>query len=284
MSNSTKSIFSITKRIDINSIFSVTGKVVLITGGGRGIGRMIAEGFVQAGAIVYISSRKEKMCNKTAKELNSLGPGQCIAIPADLSTVKQCHLLAQRLKTEYNVTKLDVLINNSGCSWGEPLKTFSEKGWDKVMDLNVKTVFFLTQALIPLLEVAGTKVDPARIINISSIAGLKIEVGFVYSYFTSKAALIHLSKKLASELAHRNITVNCICPGLVPTDMSKMITSIMPEKKLLAMIPLCRPGLPEDMAGPCIFLSSRAASWITGTVIPIDGGTLVSDGIPRARL
>merc|ERR1712130_35945 len=221
---------------------------------------MGTEGLVRAGVTVYICSRKLQKCKKAANELTAIGPGRCIALSADLSSVEQCRKLAHQLKENHNVTKLHILINNSGATWVEPFKQYSEKGWDKLMNINLKSVFFLTQALFPLLLAAGTKNDPARVINISSINGLRIDPLPYYAYFASKAGVIHLSKKLAAELACHNITVNVICPGLVPTNMTKGLSNPKAFEKILQEIPLKRAAYPEDMAGPCIFLCSRAAA------------------------
>jgi len=260
--------------MDIRKLFDVRGKVVLITGGGRGIGYYIAKGFVVNGATVYITSRDTAACNKVAQELtNSGSPGKCIALPStDLSTVSACLDLVATLKQ--HTDKLHVLVNNSGVSWGEPLAKYSEKGWDKVMDVNVKGLFFLTRECVPLLEAAATDADPARIINIGSVAGLNPQPIPTFAYDTSKAAVHHLTRKLASELASKRITANVIAPGAVPSKMSNQLLTYVDEDALKGA--LGRMGSPEDMAGAAIYLASAAGAWVTGAIIKVDGGGLPS--------
>jgi len=262
--------------VGISDMFNVSGKIVLVTGGGRGIGRMITEGFVRNGATVFISSRDAKAVEGTANELTSKGPGKCIGLSLDLATVEGVRKLVSTLREQHGVTKLNVLINNSGNSWGEPLDTFSENGWDRVMTLNVKSVFFLTQAALPLLEAGATVDDPARIINIASVAGMRIQAVPTWSYDVSKAALIHLTEKFANELAKRHITANAICPGFVPTKMSNQLLTYASEEQLRNKIPLGRFAVAEDMAGIALFYASRAGSWVSGTHIAIDGGQTVT--------
>jgi NAD(P)-dependent dehydrogenase (short-subunit alcohol dehydrogenase family) len=268
------------KTMDLASIFSVKGKNVLVTGGGQGIGRMIAEGFVTNGATVYICSRNQKEIEKTCSELSS--QGSCTGIIADLATMTGIEALHGKL-LELKVAKLHVLVNNSGTSWGEPIESFQEKGWDRVMNLNVKGLFFLTKTLLPLLQAAGTHEDPARVINIGSVAGLRAQTVPTYSYDVSKAAVHHLTKKLASDLSMQHITVNAIAPGLIPSNMSKQLLTYASEAKLKAGIPLGRVGKPQDMAGAALYLSSQAGAWVTGVVLPVDGGYLV-DVRPRSKL
>jgi len=257
----------------------VKDKVVLVTGGGRGIGRMFAEGFVKNGCKVFISSRSKSACDKTAEELTAMGPGICISAPGDLSSVAGLRALVETLTTQHKVDKLHVLINNSGNAWGEPLEKFTEKGWDRVMDLNLKSVFFLTQMLLPQLKAAATKDDPARIINIGSVAGIHPQPFPTFSYDASKAALHHLTKKLAFELGSSFITVNAIAPGFVPSKMSSQLLTYDSMETYGATVPMGRVGKPQDMAGAALFLSSTAGSWVTGVTIPVDGGSLV-----KARL
>ena len=253
----------------MQDFFSIGGKAALITGGSRGIGLMIARSYVERGAIVYISSRKAAVCENVASELSKLGT--CIALPADLSRMDEVERVANELKKREK--KLDVLINNAGATWGSTIDNFPEKGWDKVMDLNVKSIFFLTQALLPLLDKAANVDDPARVINIGSIDGLHLSLFDNFSYSASKAALHHLTKMTASHLASRNITVNAIAPGPFATPMmAPMIEKMGNEIK--AEIPLDRLGEAADIAGVAVFLSARASAYITGTVIPVDGGIM----------
>lgn len=199
----------------MKNLFSIEGKVALVTGGSRGIGEMIAAGFLANGAKVYISSRKAEVCDATAKRLQEEYGGECISIPADLSNLEGIKDLTQKLQED----KLDILVNNAGASWGEPIDEYSEKGWDKVMDTNVKGVFFLTQQLLPLLRSSGTAEDPSRVINIGSIDGIKTGLFDAFSYGPSKAALHHLTRVLAASLVRENIIVNAIAPGPFPTWM-----------------------------------------------------------------
>jgi NAD(P)-dependent dehydrogenase (short-subunit alcohol dehydrogenase family) len=248
-------------------LFSVTGKSVLVTGGSRGIGLMIARGFVEAGAKVYISSRKAEVCDRVATDLSRAGT--CMSVPADLSTdagVKQ--LAAEMTRRE---PALNVLVNNAGANWGAPLAEFPESAWDKVFDLNVKSIFFLTRELTPLLEKGAQPGDPARVINIGSIDGIKPPLLETYAYSASKAAVHHMTRVLARALAARRITVNAVAPG--PFE-SKMMAETLERFKdaIVASCPLGRIGEPEDMAGIAIYLASRAGAYVTGAVIPVDGG------------
>ena len=248
-------------------LFAIDGKVALVTGGSRGIGLMIARGFVEAGAKVYISSRKAEVCEETAAELSKVGP--CIALPADLSTDAECTRLASEVAAVEPA--LHILVNNAGANWGEPIETFPESGWDKVLDLNLKSPFFLTRALLPQLEAAGTDDDPARVINIGSIDGIQVPILNTYSYSSSKAALHHLTRVLAKELGPRHVTVNAVAPG--PFE-SKMMAQTLKSfgDQIARSSPLGRIGRPDDMAGVAIYLASRAGSYVTGAIIPVDGG------------
>lgn len=248
-------------------LFDLTGKVALVTGGTRGIGMMMARGLLQAGARVYISSRKADACAAAEHELKQYGPVH--AIPADLATEAECLRLAGEVGEREQA--LHVLVNNAGTTWGAPLEEFPASGWDKVVDLNLKSPFFLTRACLGLLEAAGTHDDPARVINVGSIDGLHVPSLPTYSYAASKAGLHHLTRVLARELGPRHITVNAVAPG--PFE-SKMMAATLDTfgDAIAAMAPLRRIGHPDDMAGVAVYLSSRAGAYVTGAVIPVDGG------------
>eukprot|EP01096_Ripella_sp_DP13-Kostka_P003570 TRINITY_DN15373_c0_g1_i1.p1 TRINITY_DN15373_c0_g1~~TRINITY_DN15373_c0_g1_i1.p1 ORF type:complete len:310 (+),score=134.86 TRINITY_DN15373_c0_g1_i1:84-932(+) len=273
--------------VSISSLFSVAGKNVLVTGGGRGIGVMISKGFVDNGATVYISSRSAKVNEEMAAELSSSEAarrtgGKCVALPPiDLSGgVAPSEKLVEDLR-QAGVEKLHVLINNSGIAWGEPLESFQEVGWDRVLNVNLKSIFYLTRACLPLLKAAASGADPARIINVASIAGIRPQIFPTYSYDCSKAAVIHLTKKFASEFATDHITVNAIAPGMVPSKMSKQLLTYADEEMIKQMVPLGRLGNTADMAGLCIFLASKASAWITGDTIIVDGGNLLVTPISK---
>jgi NAD(P)-dependent dehydrogenase (short-subunit alcohol dehydrogenase family) len=255
----------------LDSIFGVAGKTVLVTGGGRGIGASIAEGFVKAGAKVYICSRKAETCETTAKELSAFGT--CIALPVkgDISSAEGRNAIVAAMKEREE--KLDILINNAGALWAAPLENYPESGWDKVFDLNVKGLFFLIRDLVPQLEAAGSHDDPSRVINIGSIDGFHIPKHETYAYSSSKAASHQLSIHLADQLAKRHITVNVIAPGMFPSKMMQGTLDRVGEEKVLEKVPLRRLTGPDDMAGTAIYLASRAASYVTGAVVPVDGGT-----------
>ena len=251
----------------MGDLFSVSGKSVVVTGGSRGIGLMIARGFVEAGAKVYISSRKADVCDRVANELSR--SGTCIAIPADLSTdAGVTHLAAEVMRRE---PALNVLVNNAGANWGAPFAEYPESAWSKVFDLNVKSIFFLTRELTPALEKGARPGDPARVINIGSIDGIKPPLLETYAYSASKAAVHHMTRVLARTLAPRNITVNAVAPG--PFESKMMAVTLERFKDaIVASCPLGRIGEPEDMAGIAIYLASRAGAYVTGAVIPVDGG------------
>jgi len=266
--------------MDFKNLFSIEGKVALVTGGSRGIGEMIAAGFLANGAKVYISSRKKDVCDATAARLAETFGGECISVPANLAELPGIEAAVAEL--EKREQKLDILVNNAGVSWGAPLGEFPEIGWDKVMDTNVKGVFFLTQRLLPLLEAAGTAEAPARVINIGSIDGIKTPIFENFSYGPSKAAVHHLTKVLAAHLVRRNIIVNGIAPGPFPTWM--LSTGVggggdVDNTNWDAVgkgNPRGRVGTPEDIAGLAIFLSSRASGFTVGDVITCDGGSVAS--------
>lgn len=254
----------------MKNLFSVAGKVALVTGGSRGIGLMIARGYVANGATVYISSRKREVCEEAAAELSKLGT--CRALPADLSSEAECNRLAAELAARE--PRLHILVNNAGANWGAPLAEYPDDAWNKVLALNVKAIFHLTRACLPQLEAAASAADPARVINIGSIDGLRVPVLHTYAYSASKAAVHHLTRVLAVELAARQITVNAVAPG--PFE-SKMMAETLRNfgDAIRASVPLGRIGEAEDMAGIAIYLASRAGAYLTGTVIPVDGGITV---------
>jgi NAD(P)-dependent dehydrogenase (short-subunit alcohol dehydrogenase family) len=254
----------------VKDLFSIAGKVALVTGGSRGIGLMIARGYVEAGAKVYISSRKKAVCDQVAAELSK--SGTCLSLPADLGTESECNRLAAELAQRE--PKLHILVNNAGANWGAPLTEYPDDAWDKVLALNLKSIFHLTRACLPQLEAAGSEADPARVINIGSIDGLRVPMLHTYAYSSSKAAVHHLTRVLAVELAAKHITVNAVAPG--PFE-SKMMAETLRNfgDAIKASVPLGRIGAPEDMAGIAIYLASKAGSYLTGTVIPVDGGITV---------
>jgi len=253
--------------IEIESLFSIRNKVALVTGGSRGIGLMITRGYVEAGATVYISSRTAEVCDAVAAELSEIG--RCVSLPADLSTMEGVEHLCKEISEREE--KLHILVNNAGAAWGEAIETFPEKGFDKVTDLNLKSLFFLTRELLPMLENAATPEDPARVLNIGSIDGLRVPFVPNFSYAAAKAAVHHLTRMLAVHLGGRAITVNAIAPGFFPSKMTRHLLENYRETFEKAC-PLGRIGEPADMAGIAVFLASRAASYINGAVIPVDGG------------
>lgn len=251
--------------MDTTQLFSLKGRSALITGGSRGIGRMIAEGFLAQGARVYISARKAAACDQTAKELSAFGP--CVSLPADVSTLEG----AQALVDAYagHEDSLDILVNNAGAAWGAPYDEFPESGWDKVVDLNLKTPFFLTKALTPMLKKAATD-HLAKVINIASIDGISVNPQETYSYAASKAGLIQLTRRMALRLAQERIVVSAIAPGAFASDMNKLARDHGDEVK--ERIPAGRIGVPEDMAGAAIYLASRAGDYVMGSTLVVDGG------------
>jgi NAD(P)-dependent dehydrogenase (short-subunit alcohol dehydrogenase family) len=252
----------------MRNLFSVEGKVVLVTGGSRGIGEMIARGYVENGAKVYISSRKAVVCDALAEELSQYGT--CISLPYDLSGMAGITGLAAAIAERE--PKLDVLVNNAGATWGAPIDDYPEDGWDKTVDLNVKSVFFLTQKLLPQLRAAASAENPSRVINIASVNGIEPPVLETYAYSTSKAGCIMLTRHLAKRLASEHILVNAIAPGPFPSHMMAA-TLARAGDAIAANNPRGRIGQPEDIAGVAIFLGSRASAYTTGATIPCDGGS-----------
>ena len=249
-------------------LFDLTGKTAVVTGGTRGIGLMISRGLLQAGAkMVYVSSRKAEGCADAERELSAFG--QVAAIQADLSAEAECLRLAREVGDREQA--LHILVNNAGATWGAPLEEFPASAWDKVLDLNLKSPFYLTRAFLPLLEAAGTHDDPARVINIGSIDGLHVPTLPTYSYSASKAGLHQMTRVLAKELGPRHVTVNAIAPG--PFESKMMAYTLRTAGDQIAeAAPLRRIGRPDDMAGAAVFLSSRAGAYVTGAVLPVDGG------------
>ncbi|MCC8961382.1 SDR family oxidoreductase [Bradyrhizobium sp. Pear76] len=251
----------------IEDLFSVRGKVALVTGGSRGLGEMIARAYVENGAKVYITARRADACDALAKELSILGA--CVSIPADLSRMDEIDRLSAELRKREK--SLDILVNNAGASWGARFEEFPESGWDKVMNLNVKSVFFLTQRLLDLLQAAASEDAWSRVINIGSIEGIRTSHQEAYSYAASKAGVNHLTRIMAKFLAPQRIAVNAIAPGYFPSKM----TAAMEEENTQAVIdgaPMKRMGRPEDIAGIALYLASKASGFVCGAVIPVDGG------------
>jgi NAD(P)-dependent dehydrogenase (short-subunit alcohol dehydrogenase family) len=255
----------------MNDLFSLKGRVALVTGGSRGIGRMIAAGFLAQGATVYISSRKAQACDATAAELAKIGP--CTSLPFDVSDVQGVRGLAAAIAQREPA--LDILVNNAGAAWGEAFDTFPESGWDKVVDLNMKTPFFLTQALHEPLKRAARQ-RPAKVINIASIDGISVNQWETYSYAASKAGLIHLTKRMALRLAQDNIVVSGIAPGPFASEMNKQARDHAEEAA--KRVPVGRIGTQEDMAGVAIYLASRAGDYVVGQTIAVDGGVTLARG------
>lgn len=253
----------------MNNLFSLQGRTALITGGSRGIGRMIAAGFLAQGARVYISARKAAACDQTAQELSSMG--HCISLPGDVSTVEGARALAAAYTA--HEPQLDILVNNAGAAWGAPFDEFPESGWDKVVDLNLKTPFFLTQALAPQLRKAAMT-QPAKVINIASIDGLSVNPQETYSYAASKAGLIHLTRRMALRLIQDNIVVTAIAPGAFASEMNRDARDHAQE--VSARVPAGRVGVDEDMAGAAIYLASRAGDYVVGTTLVVDGGVTLT--------
>jgi len=255
----------------VSYLFSLAGKKAIVTGGAQGLGRMIAEGLLRAGATVAITSRKADICEAAASEMGALGT--CIPLPADLSTPEAAVDLVARYRDA--VGACHILVNNAGKTWGGEIDSFPDKAWPGVMAVNVQTPFTMVRELLPELGAAGTDDNPARIINIGSVAGMKTERLSAYSYAASKAAVHMMTRDLAGDLAARNITVNAVIPGFFPTKMTAhMRDEDSVDAGLLAHIPLGRLGKPDDIAGIVVFLCSRAGAYVTGAQIPVDGGVV----------
>ncbi|HEY3799284.1 MAG TPA: SDR family oxidoreductase [Caulobacteraceae bacterium] len=251
-------------------LFSLEGRTALVTGGSRGIGEMIAAGFIDRGAKVYISSRKAADCDATAAELSK--KGVCISLPQDLSTVDGCKALAARIGDAE--PKLDILVNNAGAAWGADFDEFPESGWDKVLDLNLKSPFFLTQALHKQLAAAGSQDQPAKVIMIASIDGMRLNPQETYSYHASKAGLIYLTRRMAARLIRDWIVVSCIAPGPFASQMNRDARDHADD--VARRVPMRRIGRDEDMAGAAIYLASRAGDYVVGQTIAVDGGVALA--------
>ena len=257
--------------MSLKPLLDVGGKVAVVTGGSSGIGAMMARGLVENGVKVYITARKEERLMAQAAELSELG--ECIAIPADLSKVEGIEALVAAIGERED--KIDILINNAGANWSAAIEDFPEKGWDKVMDINIKSIFFATQKFLPLLKAAGNADDPARVINIASINGIRNSGMPTYAYTASKSGVIKLTEPLATDLAHHNINVNAIAPGFFPSNMTKQIVENDEMTKMaISQIPRDRMGAPEDIAGTALYLCSRASSWMIGQALVLDGGMI----------
>ena len=250
--------------MDLQKLFGLQGRVALITGGSKNLGRHMAEGFIAAGAKVYITSRKAADCEKTASEL---GPN-CIALPMDVSTVEGCRALAAAFAEKE--AKLDILVNNAGAAWGAEFEDFPEAGWDKVMDLNVKGPFFLTQSLYPALKAAASVAQPAKVINIGSIDGIRLNPWETYSYHAFKSAILYLTKRMAARLVRDQINVTAIAPGAFASDMNRAARDH--GDAVAQNIPNKRIGVAEDMAAAAIYLASNAGNYVVGDCITVDGG------------
>jgi len=264
--------------INVADLFSVNGKTALVTGGSRGIGLMIARGYIEGGAKVYISSRKKDVCDKVAEELSQIGP--CVSLPANVATPEGRKFLVDEITKQEG--SLSILVNNAGITWGAPLEEYPDDAFQKVMNLNVHAMFALTRDLLPLLEKAATREDPARVINIGSMDGIyvpTVQQTGTYAYSASKAAVHHLTRALAVELGPRNITVNAVAPGFFPSKITEFIMDHYLDD-MEGNCPLKRIGKPEEVANVVLFLASDEASFVTGAAYAVDGGFLISGEIP----
>ena len=255
--------------LGLSALFGLDGKVAIVTGGSRGIGYMIAAGLVQNGVKVYITARKAEACDAAAAELSEFG--ECISIPADLATNEGLEAFVGAVTERED--RIDVLVNNAGAAWGAPLGEFPEVGFDKVMNINVRAPFMLTQALLPQLEAAGTAEDPARVIMIGSIDGIRVPVGDNYSYSAAKAGIHMLARHVGAHVVDKHITVNCIAPGPFESKMMAYMLDDDDSRRMVeASVPRKRVGTAQDIAGTVIFLAGRAGAFTSGAVIPVDGG------------
>ncbi len=263
----------------VEELFSVHGKVALVTGGATGIGRMVATGLVAGGARVMIASRKGADCERVAAEISALGlPGSVEGFAGDVSTEIGCNELAAAVASRTQA--LHILVNNAGVSWGEPLESFPYAAWARVLNVNVTGLFHLTRLLLPMLEKTAADADPARVINLGSVMGTQPIADGAYSYTASKAAVHHLTRTLAHELAERRITVNAFAPGPFQSKMTAFATGTEEKAaRVGANVPLGRIGTPDDIAGATLYLCSRAGAYITGAILPIDGGESVHHGV-----
>ncbi len=253
----------------LNDLFSLEGRIAVVTGGSRGIGKMIARGFLAQGAArVYITARKAQACEATAQELTAEFAGECIALPIDISTVEGAEKLAAAVKARE--PKVDILVNNAGAAWGADFDEFPESGWDKVVDLNLKTPFFLTKAMAPSLRAAATADRPAKVINIASIDGIFINPLETYPYAASKAGLIHLTRRMAVRLIKDHVVVTAIAPGPFKSDLNRDARDN--ADAVARRVPAGRVGSDEDMAGAAIYLASRAGDYVVGATLTVDGG------------
>jgi NAD(P)-dependent dehydrogenase (short-subunit alcohol dehydrogenase family) len=255
-------------------LFSLKGRVALVTGGSRGIGKMIAAGFLAHGAAkVYITARKALACEATANELSAEYDGECIALPIDISTLAGIDMLANEIKSRE--PKLDILVNNAGAAWGADFDEFPESGWDKVINLNLKTPFFLTKALAASLRAAASVERPAKVINIASIDGIFVNPMETYSYAASKSGLIHLTRRMAVKLIQDHVVVTAIAPGPFKSDMNRAARDHADD--VATRVPAGRVGSDEDMAGTAIYLASRAGDYVVGATIAVDGGIVYAN-------
>ncbi|MAT93043.1 MAG: 3-oxoacyl-ACP reductase [Halioglobus sp.] len=256
----------------MNKLFDISGKVAVVTGGSRGIGAMIARGFVEAGVRVYITARREEELRQTESELSQLG--ECIAVPGDLSSMDGVQAFATEVSRRE--PRLDILVNNAGATWGADIDVFPEGGWDKTMDLNVKSIFFLTQALLPALRSAASMEDPSRVINIGSVNGITHPHMNNYAYSASKAAVHQLTRHMGADLAPEGINVNAIAPGFFPSKMTAHMLAF--EEEVAGRVPRRRLGDADDAAGTAIYLCSRAGAWVAGHTLALDGGFVANAG------
>lgn len=257
---------------EVERLFSIQGKTALVTGATVGIGRMIAETYVRAGVHVHVNSRKPEACDEVVAELSEYGT--CSAVPGDLSTQEGCAAVAAAVAG--SVDRLDILVNNAGATWGSTFDEFPDKAWSKVMDLNLRGVFNLTQALAPQLRASASANPPARVINIGSADGVRVPSFENYSYSASKAAVHQLTRHLAKYLGPEGITVNAILPGAFPSRMMAATLDSLGDE-IAAMSPLGRVGEPDDVGAAAVYLASPGAAWVTGALLVVDGGVLVAN-------